>query len=192
MDFETDEELEEEMTHIMENMIMPMLEGTGEVPMTGLMFPDMDNLSEDIKASMPDDAPKDKKAMFIVPSMGAPDKDAFYAILSHIARDNKVRNTMFFSDSWLSKKPVEDFESGDLVMPSEDPERVDALMLHYVNTDINGILLKNAMMCQEYESVDGKIIYGERSCTITDNTTAKSGDMIGSRITDALSNNDWA
>ena len=41
MDFETDEELEEEMTHIMENMIMPMLEGTGEVPMTGLMFPDM-------------------------------------------------------------------------------------------------------------------------------------------------------
>ena len=191
MDFETDKELEEEMTHIMENLIMPMLEGTGEVPMTGLILPDMENLSEEMKASMPEIPPEDKKAMFIVPSMGAPDKDAFYGILSHIARDNKVRNTMFFADSWISKKPAEDFESGNLVMPSQDPERVEALMLHYVNTDVNGILLKNAMMCQEYERVDGDIVFGERRCSITDNTTAESGQMIGGRITDALSNNKW-
>ena len=189
MDFETDKELEEEMTNVMDNMIMPMLEGTGNVPMTGLLFPDSEHLPDEIKDDMKD---KDGKAMFVVPQMGAPDKDTFYQMLSHIARDNKVRNTMFFSDAWVSKKPMEDIETGELVMPSQDPDRVEALLLHYVNTDINGMLLKTGMMCQEYERVDDKIVYGERNCTISDNTKGDPDTMIGSRIADAVSNNDWA
>lgn len=190
MDFETDKELEEEMTNVMDKMIMPMLEGTGEVPMTGLMFPDSEHLPEEMKEDMKDNP--DAKAMFIIPSMGPPDKDAFYQILSEIARDNKVRNTMFFSDSWISKKPMEDFESGNLVMPSEDPDRVEALLLHYVNTDVNGMLLKTAMMCQEYERVDDKIVFSERNFTISDNTKGDQDTIVGSRIADAVSNNDWA
>ena len=112
----------------------------------------------------------DAKAMFVIPQMGAPDKDTFYQMLSGLARDNKVRNTMFFSDAWISKKPMEDFETGEIVAPSQDPNRVEALLLHYVNTDSNGMLLKTAMMCQEYENVDDKIVFGERNFTITDNT----------------------
>ena len=193
MDFETDKELEEEMTNVMDNMIMPMLEGTGEVPMTGLMFPDSEHLPEEIKEDMKDNP--DAKAMFVIPAMGAPDKDAFYQILSGLARDNKVRNTMFFSDTWISKNPIEDIETGEIVAPSQDPNRADALLLHYVNTDSNGMLLKTAMLCQEYENVDGKIVYGERNLMITDNTNPSppsDGNVIGSRIADAVSNNDWA
>ena len=94
MDFETDKELEEEMTNVMDNMIMPMLEGTGEVPMTGLMFPDSEHLPEEIKEDMKDNP--DAKAMFVIPAMGAPNKDAFYQILSGLARDNKVRTRCSF------------------------------------------------------------------------------------------------
>ena len=142
MDFETDKELEEEMTNVMENMIMSTLEGTGEVPMTGLMFPDSEHLPEEIKEDMKDNP--DAKAMFVVPAMGAPDKEAFYQILSGLARDNKIRNTMFFLDTWISVVPMEDIEKGEFVMPSEDPDRADALLLHYVNTDVNGMLFETA------------------------------------------------
>ena len=40
MDFETDKDIEDEMTQLMDHMLVPMLEGTGEVPMPGLMLPD--------------------------------------------------------------------------------------------------------------------------------------------------------
>ena len=102
---------------------------------------------------------------------------------------------MFFSDSWISKNPIEDIEKSEIVAPSQDPNRADALLLHYVNTDSNGMLLKTAMLCQEYENVDGKIVYSERNLMITDNTIHPlrvTAYVIGSRIADAVSNNDWA
>tara|TARA_Y100001954_G_C15666810_1_gene530608 strand:+ start:316 stop:882 length:567 start_codon:yes stop_codon:yes gene_type:complete len=188
MDFETDKDIEDEMTQLMDHMLIPMLEGTGEVPMTGLMFPDRENISDEMKEQMTADP--NAKAMFIVPNLGM-EKQVFYKVLRDIARENKVRNTMFFSDSWLSQQDATKVESGDMVMPSQDPNRVDALTLHYVNTDENGILLKSAMMAQIYENKDGKVVLKKRRFHVSKNDV-NSGNEIHGAIADALSYNDWA
>lgn len=188
MDFETDKDIEDEMTQLMDHMLVPMLEGTGEVPMTGLMFPDRENISDEMKVQMAADP--DAKAMFIVPNMGM-DKEVFYRLLADIARENKVRNTMFFSDSWISEQDQTKVESGDMVMPSQDPNRLDALMLHYVNTDVNGILLKTAMMAQIYEHKDGKVVLKKRRFHVSNNDV-NSGTHVHGAIADALSYNNWA
>lgn len=188
MDFETDKDIEDEMTKLMDHMLVPMLEGTGEVPMTGLMFPDRENISDEMKVQMAADP--DAKAMFIVPNMGM-DKEVFYRLLADIARENKVRNTMFFSDSWISEQDLTKVESGDMVMPSQDPNRLDALMLHYVNTDVNGILLKTAMMAQIYENKDGKVVLKKRRFHVSNNDV-NSGTHVHGAIADALSYNNWA
>ena len=52
--------------------------------------------------------------------------------------------------------------------------------------------LKTAMMCQEYGRVDDKIVFSERNFTISDNTNGDHDTIVGSRIADAVSNNDWA
>ena len=57
---------------------------------------------------------------------------------------------MFFSDSWISKKPMEDIE-GRICYAKVKTRTGLKHYYHYVNTDINGMLLKTAMMCQEYE-----------------------------------------
>ena len=75
MDFETHKDIEDEMTQLMDHMLDPMLAGTGEVPMTGLMFPDRENISDEMKAQMAADP--DAKAMFILPNMGM-EKEVFY------------------------------------------------------------------------------------------------------------------
>ena len=188
MDFETDEEIEEEMQTMMKELVIPMREKTGSVDMTAVLFPDTDNLPEDMRKQVEASGTKPCMLLPSVPEMGS--KDKFYAVLSEICREMKVRNTFFFSDTWVVRgdKGVNAHKEG--IPPSEHPDREDALLIQYVKTDVNGIMLITATMCVVYEMVDEKVKILDTEIGVTHN---KDGHTDGySRVADAVSNNEWA
>jgi len=188
MDFETDEEIEEEMQTMMKELVIPMREKTGSVEMTAVLFPDTDNLPEDVRKQVEESGTKPCMLLPSVPEMGS--KEGFYAVLSEISREMKVRNTFFFSDTWVVRgdKGVDAHEEG--IPPSEHPDREDALLIQYVKTDVNGIMLITATMCVVYEMVDEKVKILDTEIGVTHNKDRHTDGY--SRIADAVSNNEWA
>ena len=85
------------------------------------------------------------------------------------------------SDTWIVEG-AEDLS----VAPSQHPDRTDAFVIHYVNTDINGILMKAAMLVCKYKLKDDKVVERERVFSIQN-----PEDNIQSEFVEAVSNNTW-
>ena len=153
MDFETDEEIEDEMNMMLDSMVIPLMEGTGSVELMGMLFPDTthlpDSMKEDIKST-------GTKACILLPSAAVESKEEWYEAISHLTKKMKIRNSFMISDTWIVEGAKD-----TTVAPSMHPDRTDAFVIHYVNTDINGILMKTAMMVCEYKLEEwSKFIYG--------------------------------
>ena len=72
------------------------------------------------------------------------------------------------------------------IAPSQHPDRTDAFVIHYVNTDINGILMKAAMLVCKYELKNDKVVERGRAFSIQN-----PEENIRSAFVEAVSNNDW-
>ena len=178
MDFETDKEIEDEMNEMLDNMVIPMMEGTGSVELMGVLFPDNEHLPDDIKKDVNKGG---AKACMLFPSAAVGSKEEWYEGISELTKRMKVRNAFMISDTWIVEN------AKDLtVAPSEHPERTDAFVIHYVNTDINCILMKAAMLVCKYELKNDKVVENERLFTMQ-----SPEDNLQSEFVEAVSNNDW-
>ena len=178
MDFETDKEIEDEMNEMLDNMVVPMMEGTGRVELMGVLFPDNEHLPDDIKKDVNKGG---AKACMLFPSAAVGSKEEWYEGISELTKRMKVRNAFMISDTWIVEG-AEDLS----VAPSEHPDRTDAFVIHYVNTDINGILMKAAMLVCKYELKSDKVVEKERIFTIQ-----SPEDNLHSEFVEAVSNNTW-
>lgn len=178
MDFETDKEIEEEMNNMLDDMVIPMMEGTGRVELMGVLFPDNDHLPNKIKKEVNDGG---AKACMLFPSSAVGSKEEWYQGISELTKRMKIRNAFMISDTWIVEG-AEDLS----VAPSQHPDRTDAFVIHYVNTDINGILMKAAMLVCKYKLKDDKVVERERVFSIQN-----PEDNIQSEFVEAVSNNTW-
>ena len=178
MDFETDKEIEDEMNNMLDEMVIPMMEGTGRVELMGVLFPDNDHLPNKIKKDVEDGG---AKACMLFPSAAVGSKEEWYEGISELTKRMKVRNAFMISDTWI----VENAEDSS-VPPSQHPDRRDAFVIHYVNTDINGILMKAAMLVCKYELKNDKVVERGRKFSIQ-----HPDENIRSAFVEAVSNNDW-
>ena len=178
MDFETDKEIEDEMNEMLDNMVIPMMENTGRVELMGVLFPDNEHLPDDIKKDVNKGG---AKACMLFPSSAAGSKEGWYQGISELTKRMKIRNAFMISDTWIVEG-AEDLS----VAPSEHPDRTDAFVIHYVNTDINGILMKAAMLVCKYKLKDNKVVEIERVFSIQN-----PEDNIQSEFVEAVSNNTW-
>ena len=178
MDFETEKEIEDEMNMMLDNMIIPMMEGTGSVELMGMLFPDNAHLPNEMKEDV---LKSGQKACMIFPSAAVDSKEEWYEGISHLTKKMKIRNSFMISDTWI----VEGAEDTS-VAPSQHPDRTDAFVIHYVNTDINGILMRTAMMVCKYKLEGEKVVERERLFTVR-----SPDENIVSAFAEAVSNNDW-
>ena len=178
MDFETEKEIEDEMNMMLDNMVIPMMEGTGSVELMGMLFPDTAHLPDEMKKDVKDAG---KKACMVFPSAAVESKKEWYEGISHLTKKMKIRNSFMISDTWIVEGAKD-----MTVAPSQHPDRTDAFVIHYVNTDINGILMKTAMMVCKYKLENGEVVENERLFTVQ-----TPDDNMVSEFAEAVSNNDW-
>jgi hypothetical protein len=183
MDFETDKEIEDEMNMMLDDMVIPMMEGTGSVELMGILFPDNAHLPKEMKEKVTDSG---KQACMVFPSAAASSKDEWYEGVSEITKKMRIRNAFMISDTWIVEG------AKDLsVAPSNHPDRKDAFVIHYVNTDIHGILMKTAMLVCTYKIEENVVHILERNFKVDDNW-GELGIQNSSKFANAVANHDWA
>jgi len=185
-DFDTDESIEAEMQQMMDKLIIPMREN-GDVRMTALLYPDLENCPPEIREQCSETG---QAPMMVLPEQPNMDsKEDFYDALSHMTQELKVHNVIFFADSWVLVKERKNMENeiDGYNSVSEHPESKDALMMEYIGTDGQGILMKRAVCTLIYEMKNDKLVEIERKFLIHENDGS-----IRSAIADAVSNKQWA
>jgi hypothetical protein len=150
---ELDSEMDDFMVSCMEHAKQTLLD-EGEIEFMAFFRP---NIEPDLPKEM---NPDGKDAMGCIPMCMAPNKDVWYQMIGQAVKQMGAKFVVIVVDAWVSINP-EPNKDGEYLMPSADPNKLDALCVNGIEYDTAGFILRNKRMTTPYEKKNNKYVFLE-------------------------------